>query len=304
MNAKKAGLAAGLFLAALLTLLLHTGLFPQIGQWLRALSLSGPAGNAAAWAIVLLLSALPALGLLWRGRCRWDWLLPLASLQILAGLYFLVNPTLVNPTLLGAQMDSSKLWGLTAATGIGATLAAWVVLRGLERLEAASHTLAALLDGAGCLLLCLSVWDRAAGLYQTIRSVTEGNTAVPVEQLFPTYASLTLLAIAGLIPHLLSCMVLLWGGDLARAMEAAPFSADTAALAEKLSRRCAGTAALSVLVCVAGNTAQMLLFSNLRHISAMVSFPVETVLLAAALGLLCRYIQGAKAVNDDNESII
>ena len=33
-------------------------------------------------------------------------------------------------------------------------------------------------------------------------------------------------------------------------------------------------------------------------------FPVETVLLAAALGVLCRYIQGAKAVNDDNESII
>ena len=59
-----------------------------------------------------------------------------------------------------------------------------------------------------------------------------------------------------------------------------------------------------MLVCVGGNAAQMLLFSSLRHISAMLSFPVETVLLAAALGVLCRYIQGAKAVNDDNESII
>lgn len=299
MNAKKAGLAAGLFLSALLTLLLHTGLFQHFGQWLRALSLSGSGGNAAAWAIVLLLSALPALGLLRRGRCRWDWLLPLASLQILAGLYFLVNPT-----LLDTPLDASRLWGLTAAAGTGATLAAWAVLRGLERLEAASHTLAALLDGAGCLLLCLAVWNRAAGLCETIRSVTEGNTAIPADQLFPTYTSLTLLAIAGLIPQILSCLVLLWGGDLARAMEAAPFSADTVALAEKLSRRCAGTAALSVLVCVAGNAAQMLLFSSLRHISTMVSFPVETVLLAAALGLLCRYIQGAKAVKDDNESII
>ena len=222
-------------------------------------------------------SALPALGLLRRGRCRWDWLLPLASLQILAGLYFLVNPT-----LLDTPLDASRLWGLTAAAGTGATLAAWAVLRGLERLEAASHTLAALLDGAGCLLLCLAVWNRAAGLCETIRSVTEGNTAIPADQLFPTYASLTLLAIAGLIPQVLSCLVLLWGGDLARAMEAAPFSGDS----------------------VAGNAAQMLLFSSLRHISTMVSFPVETVLLAAALGLLCRYIQGAKAVNDDNASII
>lgn len=299
MNAKKMGLTAGLLLVALLTLLLHTELFPHMGQWLRALSLSGSAGNAGAWGIVLLLSALPALGLLWRGRCKWDWLLPLCSLEILAGLYFLVNPT-----LLGMPVDASSLWGITAAGGAGATLAAWVVLRGLERLEAASHTLAKLLDGAGCLLLCLAVWYRAAGLYGTIRSVTAGNTAVPSDQLFPTYASLTLLAVAGLIPQILSCLVLLWGGDLARAMEAAPFSGDTAALAENLSRRCAGTAALSVLVCVAGNAAQMLLFSSLRHISTTVSFPLETVLLAAALGLLCRYIQGAKAVNDDNESII
>ena len=48
MNTKKAGLAAGLSLAALLTLLLHTELFPYMGQWLRALSLSGGAGNAGA----------------------------------------------------------------------------------------------------------------------------------------------------------------------------------------------------------------------------------------------------------------
>ena len=299
MNAKKAGLTAGLLLAALLTLLLHTGLFSHMGQWLRALSLSGAAGNAAAWVIVLLLAALPALGLLWRGRCGWDWLLLLAALQILAGLYFLVNPT-----LLDTPMDASSLWALAAACGTGATLTAWAVLRGLKQLETAACTLTALLDGAGYLLLCLAVWNRAAELYGAIQSVAEGNTAIPADQLFPTYVSLTLLAIAGLIPQVLSCLVLLWGGDLARAMEAAPFSGDTAALAEKLSRRCAGTATLSVLVCVAGNAAQMLLFSVLRHISAMISFPVETVLLAAALGLLCRYIQGAKAVNDDNESII
>lgn len=301
MKAKKAGLAAGLTLAVLLTLLLHTELFLHMGQWLRALSLSGGAGNAGAWAIVLLLAALPMLGFLRRRRCKWDWLLPLASAQILAGLYFLVNPT-----LLSAALDLGSLWGLAAACGTGATLAAWVVLRGLERLEHASspgQTLAALLDGAGCLLLCLSVWDCAATLAVKITSVAQNNTAIP-DQLFPTYASLTLLSIAGLIPTLLSCLVLLWSGDLARAMEADPFGADTVALAEKLSRRCAQTAALSVLVCVGGNTAQMLLFSSLRHISAMISFPVETVLLAAALGVLCRYIQGAKAVNDDNESII
>ena len=35
-----------------------------------------------------------------------------------------------------------------------------------------------------------------------------------------------------------------------------------------------------------------------------VSFPVSTVLLAAAFRLLCRYFRRAKAVSDDNDSII
>ena len=60
MNARRAGLAAGICLAALLTPLFRAGLAARFGQWLRALSLSGSAGNAAAWSIVLLLSALPA----------------------------------------------------------------------------------------------------------------------------------------------------------------------------------------------------------------------------------------------------
>ena len=47
----------------------------ELGPWLRELSLSGGRGNAAAWAVVLGLTALPALGLLWRGRCWWDLLL-------------------------------------------------------------------------------------------------------------------------------------------------------------------------------------------------------------------------------------
>ena len=107
MKAKRMGLAAGLTLAVFLTLLLHTGLFTQFGQWLRTLSLSGRGGNAGAWTIVLLLSALPGLGLLRRGRCGWDWLLLLGSLQILAGLYFLVNPG-----LLSTGQDLAPLWSL------------------------------------------------------------------------------------------------------------------------------------------------------------------------------------------------
>ena len=67
--------AAGTLAAALLPLEALTAL----GGWLRALSLSGGVGNALAWALVLGLSALPALGLLWRPGSRWDWPLALAA---------------------------------------------------------------------------------------------------------------------------------------------------------------------------------------------------------------------------------
>ena len=112
------------------------------------------------------------------------------------------------------------------------------------------------------------------------------------------------LAAAELTPTLLGCAVLLWGGRLARALEADPFGGETVALAEGLSRRCGQVTAASVLVCAAGNLGQMLLFSVLRDMRFLVSFPVTTVLLAVSLDLLCRYLRRAKAVSDDSESII
>ena len=65
-----AGAAVALAAAAPLAALLPAGTLAGLGDWLRELSLSGPGGNAGAWGIALGLSALPALGLLLRGRRR------------------------------------------------------------------------------------------------------------------------------------------------------------------------------------------------------------------------------------------
>ena len=98
--------------------------------------------------------------------------------------------------------------------------------------------------------------------------------------------------------------VLAWGGKLAAALGADPFGARTVDLAARLSRRCRQIAAASVLICVAENMLQMLLFPLLHAMRFNVSFPFATVLLAAALGLLCQYFQRAKAVSDENDTII
>ena len=120
----------------------------------------------------------------------------------------------------------------------------------------------------------------------------------------PTYLTLGVLAVMDLVPALLCCQILRWGGRLALGLEEDPFGGETVALAEELGGRCAWVAGLSAGVCVAGNLLQFLLLPVLHSARFNVSFPFAAILLAASLGLLCRYFRRAKAVSDDNESII
>lgn len=276
---------------------------PRLGRWLRELSLSGPGGNAAAWAVVLALAALPALGLLWRGRCRWDWLLALAGGEIFGGLFFLVNPTLLGVPLEGEP--AAKLWGLTVAGGTGTVLLAWAVLRWLRALErgASGRSVERLLSWAALLAGALAILAQGLDLAGKLQNVASSNTA-PELDLVPTYLTLCLLASADLVPSLLGCAVLRWGGRLAAALEADPFAGATVALAERVRVRCGWVAAVSVLVCAGESVVQMVLFPVLHTASFTVSFPFFTVLLAAVLGLLCQYFRRAKAVSDDNGTII
>lgn len=276
---------------------------PRLGRWLRELSLSGPGGNAAAWAVVLALAALPALGLLWRGRCRWDWLLALAGGEIFGGLFFLVNPTLLGVPLEGEP--AAKLWGLTVAGGTGTVLLAWAVLRWLRALErgASGRSVERLLSWAALLAGALAILAQGLDLAGKLQNVASSNTA-PELDLVPTYLTLCLLAAADLVPFLLGCAVLRWGGRLAAALEADPFAGATVALAERVRVRCGWVAAASVLVCAGESVVQMVLFPVLHTASFTVSFPFFTVLLAAVLGLLCQYFRRAKAVSDDNGTII
>ena len=292
---------AGFLILACLPALLPAGVLPQLGDWLRALSLSGGWGNAAAWAVVLGLTALPALGLQWRPRCRWDWLLPLTAAEIFAGLYLLVNPSLVS-----GQFPAGDFIAIAAAGTISATVLAWAILRWLAKMEnsrSLGQTLERLLKWSAVLIGWLAAWSEGAAALEKLRAVAADNTA-PTAVLWPTDAAVILLAIADYIPTLLGCAMLLWSGKLARLLETEPFGGETVAMAEKVSRGCGRVAAASLLVCVGGNLAQMLLLPVLHNTDFSVSFPLLTVLLAAALDLLCRYLRRAKEVNDDNESII
>lgn len=278
------------------------GSLVRFGGWLRELSLSRGGGNAAAWGIVLALTALPALGLLWRPRRRCDWLLALAAGEILAGLFYLANPT-----LLVTEYDAGYFIALAAAGCAAATLLAWAVLRALRNIlgaERPGQTMDRLLRWSSWAWAFLAALAQGVNLWQTIQKTAEANTALGTGALMPTYLTLTVLAVMDLIPTLLCCQILRWGGALALGLEEDPFGEGTVSLAEKLGGRCVRVAEASLGVCVAGNLLQFFLLPVLHSARYNVSFPFGSVLLAAVLGLLCRYFRRAKAVSDDNESII
>lgn len=271
--------------------------------WLRSLSLSGPAGNALAWVLVLALSALPALGLLRRGRRRTDWLLLLAGGEILAGLYFWVNPALIFPAELSGIPGLEQGWALAAGCGAAGTLAAWALLRllgGLERSPAG--LLPGLLRWASAAYGALAGASGVLSVLRAIEKVSAGNTAQA--RVMTSAVLLWVLAAIELIPSILGAWTLLWGGELVSALERDPFAGETVALAEAVARRCAWTARAALLTAVGCNLLQLLCVPVAASVSVSVYLPVGTLALCAALLVLCRYFRRAKAVSDDNDSII
>ena len=146
----------------------------KLGQWLRALSLAGSGGNIAAWAVAITISALPLLGLLWRGR-RWaDVLLLLTGVILFAWLFYLVNPTLLDTFL-----PVTEGWGMVGLGAAGSLLVAWAVLRLLKKLDGSGSTLLpeVLYTGAVIYVLFLGMGtvQQVASEIAAVKAANTGN---------------------------------------------------------------------------------------------------------------------------------
>lgn len=283
---------------------LLTSPLEAFGLWLRNLSLSGAGGNLLSWVIVLSISALPALGLR-RGKRRLaNLLLLLCSVELFAALYFLVNPTLIVPAVMASEPTiAAKAWGLTALGCIAATLLCWVLLRTLWTLdERPANLLPQLLFWAAIIYAFLLGFGAVQQTLGDMHIVVAGNTEQP--RVAISSSLLFILSAVELLPSLLAVWAILLGGKLAAALDAAPFEETTIALAESISKNCMMIVKLSLLLTVAGNVLQLLLFSKVAVIHMRIDLPLLTLVLCAALILLCKYFRSAKNVSDDNATII
>ena len=109
----------------------------QLGNMLRELSLSGGAGNVTAWILYILLGLCPVFLLLWlivkgKGR-RADLLLPLLSVILFVGLWFLINPSYLETRLFPAGLGEMGKYAF--ALTIDSILLTWLLLRFLTEYE-------------------------------------------------------------------------------------------------------------------------------------------------------------------------
>lgn len=268
----------------------------RLGTLLRALSLSGWAGNLAAWAVVCMLSLWPvAVLLLRRERVRRDLLLPLLAALLLAACVLLTNPALVDPV---EPYLMALLW---TAAGV---LLTWGVLTLMGRFTGECPLSLPLLFQAGAALLAgLSGLGAVMGLWSRVDAVRAGNTGAPEAAAF-TGAVLGALTLVRLIPALLGGWLLLRGAALGRQMERDPFAPETVDLCRSTAQnalRCVNAALAIYLGC---DLLQLLLPGALLHLDVQLLLPLPTLLAAAGLLVLCRYMERSKAVYDDNQTII
>lgn len=273
------------------------------GNWLRELSLSGSGGNAAAWAIVLTLSALPlalAVPLLWRKKQKADWLLLLLPPEIFAGLYFAVNPTLAGP--------AGAFFPVAALGAVGSTLLAWAVLRVLQKLadapaEKLARALGALLLLCGGVLALSAGWTLFTGWQADAEMIRAANTGAAAAA-NRTVAIQGFLALLRFLPYLLGAAAFFWGGRLAVKLGADPFGEEALALADRTARLCRFAAGAMVLLELVTNLLQLLLYTSLRDSSFHLELELAPLAVTAALYLLCRYFRAGRALRQDNDSII
>lgn len=298
--------------------------FAQIGAGLRALSLSGGVGNAAAILLYVLLSLVPMGVLVWLGRRRSlaaeDSFLLVLSLFLFVALYFMVNPGKIPGLMVGTKETAAaqlavgqSLFGGT----VYAILLAHLVLRLLRRFRGADRQqlqddLAVLLGGlAVCLVFVIfgagfaGFWGECSALLQTGEGPAFGVTTTSLAVERDGLLVLAFLRWVGeMLPYFLDIVVILAVLDLLGAMKTDRYSEETLARAHWVSRLCAGSLAASLVTTVVLNLGQLLFLGELTRVSIQVVFPITAVAFLLGVLLVVKFLEENRVLKEDNDLFI
>lgn len=279
--------------------------FAQIGRGLRALSLSGAAGNAAAIALYVLLSLIPAAAFVLRlrraERDGEDALLLLMSATLFGVLYLMINPALLGRSNIPASMVRPALGGL-----VYAELCAYAVLRVLRGAFDANAArlrryLRALLLALAAVLVYAASGGTATDLLDGLESLKKANTGST--GLGWTQAFLTVRALAGAVTPVLDVWVIFAALRLIDARAAGEIGPAEQA-AQTLAARCRAGLSISVLLSLTVYLAQVLFSERLRQVALDVTFPLTSIAFCLGALLLARLMQENRRLQADNDLFI
>lgn len=276
--------------------------FEQIGMGLRALSLLGRWGNAAALALWAGLSLLPMLPVLrhWRDTARKaeHAALFVLTLLLFAALYAMVNPAALYALLPETEPTLLPLLKSTVGAAVWSGVVLWAVfwllrqLRGgetpmlLKYLRVLLYALCALFTAA----IALPCGELLAGFFGQAISWQEGAAAV-------------LRFAVEALPYWLDIAVTFAGLALLTALVSGEKDGAEAA-AQRLSRRCCAALGIVSAVTVGWNILQLLLSRWLGSIDVTVELPLLSIAFVLAALLLARLITENRRLRDDNELFI
>ncbi len=290
--------------------------FEAIGWLLRRLSLSGPLGNVAAWALYVLVSLLPlGLGAWWLKKKREAWrgtelLLALVSVYSFYLLYQFINPYLFYEGMAaaGGGADLLPLLKSFGAMLWYVFLGSYIVLRLMAQMRRERVS-----DGKGYLYKSLSrllffsvffyglvtLWGAGGQAWGSIRTLGGNAGAKAMDYLF-----IGLRFFLTLLPPGYFLCTLWQGRTLLKKMQEGPYGEETIQAARKLAAMAVRAVKACVYSALLWNGSLFLLRSRLVHVDYSLHISLQPLLLAFAAMILARYVQEAGELYREHEMII
>lgn len=287
---------------------------------LRVLSMSGAAGNAAAFFLYVLVSLLPIAGLLFvlrrekRKFCGADvWLLVLSGYTFYL-LYAFINPALLArrvPELLGSAGGWEDVLPLMKAVSSGlwlSILAAWALLslnRKLRQEEVLDRK-DFLYRGVRVMLWAVMALEIFTVLYGGFGELVSGLQRLQ-ENAGATgwdYAALILHAETSLIPEGFLLIILVRFLGLMKALREASPGKEELLAARRLANASTATVAAAVFCTLLWNGALFFCSERLMHLDYRWEISLFPLLTSFGVLLLTRYLRAAKELKQENELIV
>ena len=283
--------------------------FGQIGEALRTMSLASSAGNIAAMVIYLLISVMPMLYLVDRVARQKkepdaiDILLIMMSVMLFIMMYFMVNPGYINSNLYGAMPGK----GAALAMTFWSMVIGYVVLKcikasiGTDEKKLARYLKLILIAVAAVIGINIIL-----GIFTEVIPAAKGIREID-EQLNNDYNTSLFLWIkyfADKVPSVLNIVVIIHAVKMVDQLRLDRYSQETISAAENLSRVCRISVTVMILISIAVNLFQFLVWTKVYKTSYVVDIPLFSIAMCIAVLLLSKFFASDKILKEDNDMII